>query len=111
MSINTTNVVLRRVKDADGTRFLGASLTADGNIVIEGQDLGDGVERFFGVREYEWIWTIPAASVPALLAALGVADNPLAALQAQFSGENAALLDPFLEANGISTERWSRLGD
>jgi hypothetical protein len=106
-----THVVLRRVKDADGSRLLEASLTVEGNVLIEGWDLGDGVERVFGVREYEWTWTIPAASIPALLRALGVTDHVLAALQARFSGENAALLGPFLEENEIPTNRWSRLGD
>ena len=70
--MNSTHVVLRRVKDADGSRLLEASLTVDGDLLIEGWDLGDGVERIFGVREYEWAWTIRAANLPALLSALGV---------------------------------------
>lgn len=106
-----THVVLRRVKDADGSRLLEASVTVEGDVLIEGCDFGDGVERVFGVREYEWAWTIPAATVPALLRALEVADDVLSALQDRFSGDNAALLGSFLESNGIPTERWSRLGD
>ena len=106
-----THVVLRQNRDADGSRLLEASMSVEGDVLIEGYDLGDGVERVFGVREYEWAWTIPAATVPALLRALEVTDNVLAALQDRFSGDNAALLGVFLESNGIPTERWSRLGD
>src|SRR5215207_7862885 len=109
--MNRAHVVLRRIKDADGSRLLEASLTNAGDVLIEGWDFGDGVERALGVREYEWAWTIPAASVPALLRALAVTDNVLAALEMRFSGDNAALLDSFLAAHGIPTQRWSRMGD
>jgi len=109
--MNTTHVVLRQVKDADGSRLLEASVTANGDVLIEGHDFGDGVERVFGVREYEWAWTIPSASIPSLLHALGATDDVLSALKERFSGDNAPLLGPFLEANEIPTERWSRLGD
>ena len=104
-------VVLRDVSDADGTRRLHASLTAKGDVGIEGRDYGDGVERIFGYREYEWVWTIPAASVPALLAALGAQGDVLAALQKRFSGNNAADLAAFLEENKIEVAHWSRIGD
>lgn len=109
--MNTTHVILRRVEDADGSRLLEASITVEGDVLIQGYDFGDGVERVFGVREYEWAWTIPAATIPALLRALGTTDPVLIALKERFSGDNSALLGPFLDANGIPTDRWSRLGD
>lgn len=68
--MTTSHVVLRDVKDADGSRLLQASLTSGGDIVIEGRDYGPGVEQVFGVREYEWVWTIQAASVGDLLRVL-----------------------------------------
>ena len=49
--MTTSHVVLRDVKDADGSRLLQASLTSGGDIVIEGRDFGAGVERIFGYRE------------------------------------------------------------
>jgi len=110
-SLTTVHVILREIEDADGTRRLEASLTPKGEVIIRGRDYGDGVERVFGVREYEWVWTIPAASVPALLHALEATDDVLAAINRRFSGANAAGLASFLEANSIATERWSRLGD
>jgi hypothetical protein len=109
--MTTSHVVLRNVKDADGSRLLQASLTSEGDVVIEGRDFGDGVERVFGVREYEWAWTIPAASVDDLLSALPASGDVLSALRGRFSGENAAELGAFLESHGIATDRWSRLGD
>ena len=110
--MTTSHVILRDVKDADGSRLLQASLTSGGDIVIEGRDYGAGVERIYGYREYEWVWTIPAASVGDLLRVLPApAGDVLAAFRDRFSGENAAELGAFLEAHGIATDRWSRLGD
>ena len=109
--MTTSHVVLRDVKDADGSRLLQASLNSGGDIVVEGWDFGAGVERVFGVHEYEWVWTIPAASVGALLRALQTSGDVLSALKDRFSGENAAELGTFLESHGIVTERWSRVGD
>ncbi len=110
--MTTRHVVLRDIADADGSRLLTASITSGGELVLEGRDFGPGVEGVFGVREYEWVWTIPAAGVTALLGALQASsDDVLAALQDRFSGEGAADLGAFLESNGIPAERWSRLGD
>jgi hypothetical protein len=109
--MTTLHVILRNVNDSDGSRLLKASLNSMGDLVIEGRDYGAGVERIFGVREYEWAWTIPAASVPALLHALEATGDVLSAISRRFSGDRAADLGSFLEANGISAERWSRLGD
>jgi hypothetical protein len=104
-------VILRHIRDADGLRHLEASLNAAGDLVIEGQDLGDGVERALGVREYEWTWTVRAAHLPDLSRALGMTGDVLAALATRFSGENAAELGSFLQSERIPHERWSRLGD
>ena len=104
-------VVLRDSEDAEGTRLLMASLNGDGDIVIEGRDYGDGVEKVLGVREYEWAWKIPAGQLPALRRALEADDDVLSALKRRFSGNDAAHLGQFLDVHGIATEKWSRLGD
>ena len=109
--MTTRHVVLREVENVDGSRLLTAALTSEGDLVIEGRDYGPGVERVFGVREYEWVWTIPADSVGTLLRVLQATDDVLAACRNRFSGEHAADLGTFLESNGIPIERWSRLGD
>lgn len=104
-------VVLRNVQEAGDIRYLGAILTGDGELKIEGQDVGDDVEEIFGYREYEWVWTIRSEDVAALLKALGKSSDPLSALEAQFSGEDAGKLKAFLDTNEIPHEAWSRVGD
>ena len=107
------SVALRDVRDEQGIRFLGASFAADGTLTIEGHDIGDGVERFFGPgnREYEWVWTIQAQHLPQLATALGANDDLLAAMAARFTGDRAADLQPFLDEHGIPYDHWSRVGD
>ncbi|MFZ2362403.1 MAG: hypothetical protein WA040_23895 [Anaerolineae bacterium] len=105
-------VTLRDTRDEDGTRHLSARLKGDGALLIEGQDLGPGVERFFGpgLTEYEWVWTIRPSGVRTLKLALA-ADDVLAALRDRFSGDAAANLQTFLDDNGVPYEPWSRVGD
>lgn len=111
-AMKTRHVILREIEDADGSRLLTAALGAGGELLIEGRDCGDGVERIFGVREYEWAWTIPAEAVAGLLRALQApTDDVLAALRDRFGGENAADIGTFLEFHRIPTTRWSRTGD
>ncbi len=106
-----TSIVLRHQRDGDGLRHLEAILEEDGDLVIEGQDLGRGVEEFFGSREYEWTWTIRAAHLPDLMRALAIQADPLAALEERFSGDRAGELKAFLDDQSIPREIWSRLGD
>ena len=105
-------VTLRDARDEDGRRQLSASLKGDGALLIEGQDLGPGVERFFGpgLTEYEWAWIIQPPGVRALQLALA-RDDVLAALRDRFSGDAAADLQRFLEDNGVPYEPWSRVGE
>lgn len=104
------SVVLREIQDQDGTRRLSAGLEGDG-LVIRGWDYGDGVERFFGYREYEWVWTVRAQHLPALLSALGAEDDVISALEQRFSGDRSGEIGSFLEEHGIPYESWSRVGD
>ena len=104
-------VVLRDVSDAEGTRHLQAKLTREGDLVIEGQDLGAGVRRALGVYEYEWVWTIGARDVPSLLAALGTTSDVLSALRERFSDDLSADLGSFLKSHDIPYKTWSRMGD
>jgi len=99
--MTTRSVVLRDVRDPQGDlRYLEASVTAAGDLVIEGQDLGDGVERVLGVREYEWVWKVRSPYVAALARALGVSGDVLSVMEERFSGENAAGLKNFLDSHG-----------
>jgi hypothetical protein len=106
-------VTLRDSRDEGGSRHLGASLKDDGTLLIEGQDLGPGVEGFFGpgLTEYEWTWLIRPPGVRRLKLALACDDDLLAALRERFSGDAAAGLQPFLDNNGVPYEPWSRVGE
>jgi hypothetical protein len=106
-------VVLRDSRDESGSRFLGASISADGTLTINGQDLGKGVEEFFGEGdfEYEWTWTIAPKDVTRLMSALESGDDVLAGLAKRFSDDAASGLQPFLKENEIPYYAWSRIGD
>jgi hypothetical protein len=67
----TRTVKLREERDGSDYRFLDAHLSDDGDLVLTGQDIGPSVELFFGEDEYEWVRTVEAEHVPALLLALG----------------------------------------
>ena len=105
-------VTLRKTRDDLGSRFLGATLSTDGTLTIEGQALGRGVERIFGNgnTEYEWAWTFTPASATALAKSLGC-ENVLDGLTDLFSSDASANLKSYLDDNGIKYEAWSRIGN
>ena len=106
-----TKVVLRNQRDEYGLRYLDATLNENGDIVIEGQDLGKGVEEAFSSSEYEWTWTIKSNHIHLLKKALGGTNDILDALEKEYSGLNASKLYEFLENNKIPIESYSRIGD
>ena len=107
-------VVLQTDVDADGRRNMSVEREGD-DVVIRGHDLGPVVTRAFGpgASEYEWAWRIPAASLPALRAALGgtTADDPLELLR-RWSVANPGR-DPglVLKRADVPLEFWDRMGD
>jgi hypothetical protein len=110
-----TSISLRDYRDAGGLRHLGATRTPDGGILIEGQDLGPGVERAFGagLTEYEWAWAVPPDAVPAAVAALDghEGDDPLRLLAAWSAAHDDGDPGSHLREAGVSIEFWSRVGD
>ncbi len=108
-------VVLRSERDEGGIRHLSARLTTDGDLVVEGQDIGPGVEQFFGEgnTEYEWAHTVRVADLPQLGAALGglPGDDILTLLAQRCSGPDEAELSRLLVPDGpVPAELWSRIG-
>ena len=87
----------------------------EGEVRIEGQDLGDAVESIMGagIREYEWTWTIATADVEAAIAALGGSkgDDVLALLEAWATANGDRDPGQFLKDAGVPMEFWSRFGD
>jgi hypothetical protein len=106
-----TRAILRDERSEGDMRYLGATYSSEGNLVIEGQDLGNAVEAAFGYREYEWAWTIARADLPKLAAALDTKTDLMAALEHRFSGPAAAQLAAFLQEHNIPHKGWSRIGD
>ena len=108
-------VTLRSVREGRDVRHLAASITAGGDLYIEGQDLGPAVEEVFGVgvTEYEWSRTVSRADLPALLGSLEAepGEDILDVLARRYSGDAAAGLDGALDRSGVPVARWSRTGD
>ena len=81
------------------------TLTDAGDLVWSGQDLWPEVATLHGgSMDYEWSRTVPAAYVPALLAALGgrPGENVVALVAASF--ETDVELEAFATKAGIPTE-------
>jgi len=110
-----TSISLRDYRDEGGLRHLGATRMPDGGILIEGQDLGPGVERAFGagLTEYEWAWAVPPDAVPAAVAALDghEGDDPLRLLAGWFEAHGGIDPGTHLRQAGVPVEFWSRIGD
>ena len=106
-----TQVTLREERTKGDYRFLGAELKENGDLVIEGQDLGNGVKCAFGCVEYEWCWTIKANDIPLFKKAIGSEKEILEILETYFSREKASGLYEFMQNNKIPFDSWSRIGD
>jgi len=108
-------ITLRSTCDQDGSRHLWARLKENGDLIIEGQDIGPGVSKCFGpgITEYEWSWIIYKANISQLAKALGggKADDILELLAKRFSVESAGELQNFLNEHHIPNEFWCRHGD
>lgn len=106
-------VTLREEREGEDTRFLCARLDAQGNLCIEGHDMGPTVARILGGSEYEWAISLDAAAVPAYVRALGGAagEDVLALLQAAVRDDPGCAGVSFLEQHGIPRSFWSRVGD
>lgn len=109
--LRPNRVILRDERTEGDLRYLDASYSHTGDLVIEGQDIGNAVESVFGFREYEWTWTIARINLPKLAEALGAKANLLSALESKFRGPPASHLGSFLKENEIPFEAWSRIGD
>jgi hypothetical protein len=97
-----------------GAYSLRATLSEDGSLVLEGQDLGAAPEAFWGSREYEWRIGIAAQAVPRLVSALGGVpgeNDPLDLLASRYRDDPRFASRGFFDEAGIAYEFWSRVGD
>jgi len=105
-------LVVQNMRDERGWLLRELHADEDGTLVIEGQDLGSGVSDFWGdgLTEYEFTRTLSPVAVAALRLSLGIGDAPvLEALGSRF--ETTGALEQYLEAHGIESSFWSRVGD
>lgn len=111
----TSPVVLRDYTDEDGRRYLEAHLTPAGDLEVEGQDLGTGVEKFFGegFREYEWYYVIKKGDLPELARALKAPPGTdiLNLLQFRCVGPHGRDIGQVIEEHKIPHEFWNRVGE
>jgi hypothetical protein len=104
-------VHLRAERHGDDSRFLDAYLDDEGNLHVDGQDLGSGTAPVSSDGEYEWFEIIRAAHVPRLRELLGADpdEDLLDVLERSWSGLRAGDLEALLSDSDIPLERavWS----
>ena len=94
-------VQLRDDRDGPIMRLLSASLDTDGNLEIEGHDLGPGAS--YASDEDEWRYTIRRRDFPQLIRLLGgePGDDILELLEDKWTGPKAQEFERILIDSGI----------
>jgi len=96
-----------------GTRYVWLRLTSEGNLILEGQDLGGAVDKFWGASEYEWAWSLHPERLGFFLESLGMdASEPanlLNSIGAALNVLDRTEIEKMFEAAGATF--WSRAGD
>ncbi len=108
-------VVLRDQSGKGFSRSETARYTAEGGVVIEGQDLGPGVEGVFGegYYEYEWASAIVPSALPDAVAALGgqPGEDLLDVMERWVAAGTGTDVEQTLKSAGVPIAFWSRVGD
>ena len=104
-------VSLRAERSGRDSRNLDAYVDTEGNLHIDGQDLGPGTSIVSSDGEYEWFQTIHAAHLPDLKVLLGGVpeEDILDILERSWTGARAGELEKLLRDSGIPVDRsvWS----
>ena len=101
-------IVLRQERDGRDWRNLWAYVDDDGNLHIDGQDLGPRTASVSPDGEYEWFESISAVDLPRLIEILGgTADTDvLDLLEQRYSGERSYEFERVLSTSGVPVERF-----
>jgi len=96
-------VTLRDEHIGNDSRYLTATRKDNGDLLLEGQDLGPGTSSVSGDGEYEWVRTIRAKDIPRLLALLDApADAHIISVLAQhWTGGNSYELERRIRESDI----------
>lgn len=100
----TRTVTLLDESREDTSRLhLSALLEPDGELRIEGQDLGPITAPISPDGEYEYFYTVRPNDVPALITALGgrPGDDILTVLRERWSGRDSYGLDQAIRDSGV----------
>ena len=99
-------MILRNERRGADTRHLCAYLDDEGNLHIDGQDLGPATAPVSDDGEYEWFRTISHEDLPQLMRLLGAPGDAdlLDVLQRKWSGARSYDLDKLLRESGIKVE-------
>ena len=104
-------IVLRDEKTEGDARRL-TVYDHEGGVRLDGWDYGDLVEKYQGGREYEWLVTVAARDVPALVAALGgtSGEDVFEVIRRTCTTDPNHLFSVIVDRN-IPHEWWHRVGD
>jgi len=104
-------IILRDIRGPDAWRHLQVRLDDNGDLLIEGHDMGDAVQKYFGEgsNEYEWVTTVKAKDIRALNVALGGkrGDDTLKLIRDKCTGENPIDIEGLIKKKDIPTKFWS----
>jgi len=105
--VTERKVTLRAERTGKDYRHLEAHLDKEGNLHIDGQDLGPGTAIVSDDGEYEWFETIDAADVPRLVVLLGgqLGEDVLDVLERDYTGTGSYELEKRLRESDIRVER------
>lgn len=106
LSEQVPRVVLREESDGPDRRYLRASLSRSGELLLEGQDLGPSTRIVSDDGEYEWVTTVRAPQLTALRELLEIApdEDLLVALEQRWSGARSHDLEAALRTGGVAHE-------
>ena len=101
-------VQLRQEHEGKNFRYLWAYVDENGDLHIDGQDLGPATSLVSADGEYEWFQTISAQHVPAVIAVLGgqPGDDVLDVLEDGYSGLQSYDLEALLRESDIPINRF-----
>jgi len=97
---------LRQGRDSADSRFLWAYLDDDGNLHIDGRDLGPKTTPVSADGECEFFKTIRAEDVPEVVMLLGgdAGDDVLDLLKTRYTGDGSYELEKRLRESDIKVE-------
>lgn len=101
-------ICLRAERDGPDRRNLSAYLDTEGNLHIDGQDIGPRTAPVSADGEYEWFETVRATYVPQLVELLGgeAGDDVLDLLELRYRDAGSYDLEDLLSDDDIPVERF-----